>query len=698
MADPSAGYSWWGGGGDTELWKREDNAIYQLPLTANVGIGVTNPAARLDVLGDTKVTGTVLVSANVGIGVTNPEYPLQVTGTIQASRVLGVDYPDITNPPPVPVQSDWTESDPTSLAFVKNKPPAINGQVQSDWDQTNSTAVNYIKNKPKEYLNDNGFYIDFNRTSNIYTGYPSGTQINGQVTGRWALDDSVSTDAVLCKYDENRFTMTRGLVIHNAGNYYEGSNSILPSQIQDWADNRSIYENGTTEPSLGRLWHAFPRLADETDGNVTVINLPKDSVWYDININGIPHRVREILDGKGYMNFWNLKNIPAICEADVDLEDILYLSIWSGIVATLLALGFTASRISKTFGNAFARFFNFTKDDAYTPSTPEEDEDKFVVPVRWSQIQDRPFAAPVYAPTANSTNAEFSFGGDIRLSNRIRYVHPSAFTISSSTGSAKCDATESQMTTLIDCESREFFGKQYFASYDGSTHLAVTGQGIAFSSSLNNVTNPDNFVLTKNYIEFKVGNTAWRFTKDGISHKNQSGVFKSVLWWDGDGQDWDNYHIFAQANSEQPESIQETPQQTLIERVGGFFQNRTQRGGAEIQPARVTPAVQTGTAQPSVIQRADDVFETVASRATAVGRNAQRGAQEAAARGFLGIRAFGQNFVRGAKKVGRSVETAFEKVENGKAAKAAGRAGQDAARNFKRGVADAWRNVKRAVS
>lgn len=47
-----------------------------------------------------------------------------------------------------PVQADWTETDPDSKAFIKNKPDIPAAQVQSDWNQTLRTAVDFIKNKP----------------------------------------------------------------------------------------------------------------------------------------------------------------------------------------------------------------------------------------------------------------------------------------------------------------------------------------------------------------------------------------------------------------------------------------------------------------------------------------------------------------------------------------------------------------------
>ena len=48
----------------------------------------------------------------------------------------------------VNVQADWSVSDNSSDAFIKNKPTIPAAQVQADWDQSNSGAVDYIKNKP----------------------------------------------------------------------------------------------------------------------------------------------------------------------------------------------------------------------------------------------------------------------------------------------------------------------------------------------------------------------------------------------------------------------------------------------------------------------------------------------------------------------------------------------------------------------
>lgn len=46
------------------------------------------------------------------------------------------------------VQSDWNETDASSIAYIKNKPTIPDAQIQADWSQTTTTAKNYIKNKP----------------------------------------------------------------------------------------------------------------------------------------------------------------------------------------------------------------------------------------------------------------------------------------------------------------------------------------------------------------------------------------------------------------------------------------------------------------------------------------------------------------------------------------------------------------------
>lgn len=45
------------------------------------------------------------------------------------------------------VQADWNETDPSSDAYIRNK-PSQSVQVQADWDETNTTLPSFIRNKP----------------------------------------------------------------------------------------------------------------------------------------------------------------------------------------------------------------------------------------------------------------------------------------------------------------------------------------------------------------------------------------------------------------------------------------------------------------------------------------------------------------------------------------------------------------------
>lgn len=45
------------------------------------------------------------------------------------------------------VQADWNETDPSSDAYIRNK-PSQSVQVQADWDETNTSLPSYIRNKP----------------------------------------------------------------------------------------------------------------------------------------------------------------------------------------------------------------------------------------------------------------------------------------------------------------------------------------------------------------------------------------------------------------------------------------------------------------------------------------------------------------------------------------------------------------------
>lgn len=76
---------------------------------------------------------------------------VDISGTIQGGKVLkynAVEEKWVPGDDSGNVQSDWNENDPTSGAFILNKPTIPAAQVQSDWNESDTTSKAYIQNKP----------------------------------------------------------------------------------------------------------------------------------------------------------------------------------------------------------------------------------------------------------------------------------------------------------------------------------------------------------------------------------------------------------------------------------------------------------------------------------------------------------------------------------------------------------------------
>ena len=76
---------------------------------------------------------------------------VDISGSVQGGKVLkynAVEEKWTPGDDSGNVQSDWNESDPTSGAYILNKPTIPDAQVQSDWDESDSSDPSFIKNKP----------------------------------------------------------------------------------------------------------------------------------------------------------------------------------------------------------------------------------------------------------------------------------------------------------------------------------------------------------------------------------------------------------------------------------------------------------------------------------------------------------------------------------------------------------------------
>lgn len=76
---------------------------------------------------------------------------VDISGTVQGGKVLkfnAVEEKWAPGDDSGNVQSDWNENDPSSGAYILNKPTIPDAQVQSDWNELDSNSKAYIQNKP----------------------------------------------------------------------------------------------------------------------------------------------------------------------------------------------------------------------------------------------------------------------------------------------------------------------------------------------------------------------------------------------------------------------------------------------------------------------------------------------------------------------------------------------------------------------
>tara|TARA_B100000963_G_C22639257_1_gene679458 strand:+ start:279 stop:3875 length:3597 start_codon:yes stop_codon:yes gene_type:complete len=183
------------------------------------------------------------------------------------------------------VQADWTETDTSDDAYIKNKPtpitnnnqltngagyttfdgdynsltnqPAIPaGQIQSDWTQSNSSSLDFIKNKPtnvSSFTNDAGYLtsigtVNIEDLNNVSTSSPSSGQVLKWNGSEWApaADTNYPTGGI------------GGLTDVNFGGGSPSTNDILQYNGTNWVNTTIssgvpsgtiVMYNGSSAPS-----------------------------------------------------------------------------------------------------------------------------------------------------------------------------------------------------------------------------------------------------------------------------------------------------------------------------------------------------------------------------------------------------------------------------------------------------------------
>ena len=131
-----------------------------IPVVPTIGDGTItiNQGGALKGTFSVNQTGNTTIYLDSGGGGGGGGAVESVNGYTGAVFLTAADVnalPDTTVIPAAQIQSDWNQSDNTSLDYIKNKPSIPAAQIQSDWSQSDVASLDYIKNKPTNLVSTN---------------------------------------------------------------------------------------------------------------------------------------------------------------------------------------------------------------------------------------------------------------------------------------------------------------------------------------------------------------------------------------------------------------------------------------------------------------------------------------------------------------------------------------------------------------
>ena len=179
----------------------------------------------------------------------------------------------------VNVQSDWTESDSSSDAYIQNKPAETTlaagsnititesgstltiaataaPQQQADWTEADNTSVSYIQNKPANLVQDPSYVHTDNNFTNAdvskLSGIAAGAEVN--VQSDWTEADNTADSYIQNKPSEKSLLAGSNITLTEAADSVTIAATVPAQQQANWteADNTdpSYIQN---KPSLATV-------------------------------------------------------------------------------------------------------------------------------------------------------------------------------------------------------------------------------------------------------------------------------------------------------------------------------------------------------------------------------------------------------------------------------------------------------------
>lgn len=290
--------------------------------------------------------GSVEYTAGHGIVIDNYDHIISTDQSVVQDKLTAGDNITIVNnviSAADQVQSDWNQTDSSSVDYIKNKPtlptrdqllpaatsadedkvltvdsngdpvwanPQTTQQVQSDWAETDSTDVSFIKNKPQNLVQDASYvHTDNNFTTtdkNKLDGIEAGAEVN--VQSDWNVSDTTS-DAFI----RNKPTIPSGnqllppatsvdedkvLTIDNNGDPQWETPQTFTQQQADWTQTNTqavdfilhkptlatvatsgSYNDLSDQPTIPSGNQLLPPATSSDEDKVLMVDSNGDPVW-----------------------------------------------------------------------------------------------------------------------------------------------------------------------------------------------------------------------------------------------------------------------------------------------------------------------------------------------------------------------------------------------------------------------------------
>ena len=351
---------------DATLTIKQDGTV-KGTFTANQGtnqtIEITSPAPEYQIL---SISNDTIFLTNGGFVKVNVNWDNVANKPSFSAVAFTNEYGDLSNRPtqlsdftnnqgfitaadvPAQVQSDWSETDSTSMAFIHNKPAIptvptnlssfnndegfittadIPAQVQADWEETNTTSGAYIQHKPdlSQYLTtaDMSNYVtktedesvggDKTFTDNVSVA-PTGSlevpSVLDNVGSNGTLNLSTSTGTGDCEQAVNFCDL------QNVYNSILAKFNELNDQIDDLLDSIKDLNKELNTPKDGVACPNSPTVSDN-DGNTYSTVRIGNQCWMRENMRTIKDIYGDSLATSDY-------SLPSGGESAVSVKGYLY--------------------------------------------------------------------------------------------------------------------------------------------------------------------------------------------------------------------------------------------------------------------------------------------------------------------------------------------------------------------------------------